>query len=290
MDKSIPRTKWLEIDGDEFARDFEQCGFVIGHHLSGHPLFELPRLVELSKTLPAASVEYNAGDVPVSLDPGKTPYTGLSVEETIRRIEEARSWMVLKNVEQDQEYRHLLDQCLDEIEGHAAPLIPGMQRREGFIFITSPDSVTPFHLDPEHNFLLQIRGTKTMYQFTGDDRHVITEQQVEKSLSGQRNVPFSDEYQARAKEFVLVPGQGLSVPLMTPHWVKNGPKVSISFSITWRTDESLRREALRKVNGALRGIGVSPSPLGTAPLGDALKMAGYKTLASVKKVVTRGKR
>jgi cytochrome P450 len=37
------------------------------------------------------------------------------------------------------------------------PLAPGMCQREGFIFISSPGAVTPFHLDPEHNFLLQIK-------------------------------------------------------------------------------------------------------------------------------------
>ena len=32
--------------------------------------------------------------------------------------------------------------------------------REAFIFISSPNTVTPYHMDPEYNFLLQIRGTK----------------------------------------------------------------------------------------------------------------------------------
>ena len=44
---------------------------------------------------------------------------------------------------------------------------------QGFIFVSSPDSVTPYHFDPEHNILLQIRGTKVMTQFpAGDARFV----------------------------------------------------------------------------------------------------------------------
>jgi len=35
-----------------------------------------------------------------------------------------------------------------------------MGRREGFIFVSSPGSVTPHHMDPEHNFLLQITRTE----------------------------------------------------------------------------------------------------------------------------------
>ena len=45
-----------------------------------------------------------------------------------------------------------------------------MFRREGFIFISSPGSITPFHMDPEYNFLLQIRGEKQISIWGGKDR------------------------------------------------------------------------------------------------------------------------
>ena len=31
------------------------------------------------------------------------------------------------------------------------------------IFVSSPGAVTPFHMDHEHNFILQIRGNKKLY-------------------------------------------------------------------------------------------------------------------------------
>ena len=37
-----------------------------------------------------------------------------------------------------------------------------MTEREGFIFLSAPGSTTPAHTDPEHNFLLQVRGPKEM--------------------------------------------------------------------------------------------------------------------------------
>src|SRR5262245_38690537 len=83
----------LDIDADLFRARFNRRGFLIHHHLVGHPLFELPRLVELARALPPKNVEYNAGNIPVNLDPARTPQNGLSVEETIRRIEECCSWM-----------------------------------------------------------------------------------------------------------------------------------------------------------------------------------------------------
>src|SRR6478609_2674154 len=84
----------LDIDAAEFAANFNRGPFLIGHRLADHPLFALPRLLELARTLPEKNVEYNAGEVPVSCDPSQTPRTGLSIEETVRRIEECKSWMV----------------------------------------------------------------------------------------------------------------------------------------------------------------------------------------------------
>src|SRR3546814_5379175 len=42
---------------------------------------------------------------------------------------------------------------------------------QGFLFISSPGSITPYHFDPEHNILLQLRGTKVMNVWpAGDER------------------------------------------------------------------------------------------------------------------------
>src|SRR4051794_26219500 len=100
-----PHARLLDIDPQQFIADFNRAPFLIGHHLVDHPLFTLPRLVELAQRLPEKQIEYNAGKLPVSVDPSQTPRNGLSVEETIRRIEECQSWMVLKYVETDPAYR-----------------------------------------------------------------------------------------------------------------------------------------------------------------------------------------
>src|SRR5687767_4054170 len=99
----------LDLAASAFREHSGQRPFLVRHNLAQHELFTLPRLIELSRRLPASSVEYNAGDIPVSIDPAQTPRTGLSVEETLRRIAECRSWMVLKYVEQDPAYCDLLE-------------------------------------------------------------------------------------------------------------------------------------------------------------------------------------
>ena len=114
--------------------------------------------------------EYNAGTLPVNQDQRLTPRNGLSVDETIRRIEECKSWMVLKHVENDPTYRELLYDCLAEVKPLSERIVPGMREAYAYIFLTSPGSVTPYHMDPEHNFLLQIRGSKTVHLFDGRDQ------------------------------------------------------------------------------------------------------------------------
>jgi len=276
----VERTSLLHIDPLRFRERFDRQPFLVQHQLVGHPLFALPRLIELSRALPGELVEYNAGDVPVSLDPTWTPRTGLSIEETIRRIEECRSWMVFKNVERDPDYQALLDACLDQVREHSESAWPGMDRREGFIFVSSPGSVTPYHMDPEHNFLLQIRGQKQVSLFDGEDRALLTERELEKFYArGHRNLVFDDVNQRKAQVFTLAPGDGLYVPVTWPHWVKNGPEVSVSFSITFRTASSDRREVLYRVNERLRRVGIKLPPVGHSELIDGAKYQAFRTLA-----------
>ena len=275
-------TSWLEIDADEFRENFDRGPFRIRHRLADHPLFQLPRLVELARELPPEFVEYNAGNLDVNQDPALTPQTGLSAEETIRRIEECGSWMALKYVESAPSYRRILDECLDEIAAHSEPISPGMDRREGFIFIGSPGAVTPYHMDPEFNFLLHMHGPKTMRVFPRDDRSLLSEQEIEHfyTASKQRNMVYREEYGAKAKVFELAPGDGLHLPVNTPHWVKVGERYSFSFSITFRTSASDRRSGVHAANAWLRRHGIEPRPFGESPQREALK---YFALRAVRR-------
>ncbi|MBL9017425.1 MAG: cupin-like domain-containing protein [Myxococcales bacterium] len=270
-----------ELEPGRFKADFNKRPFQIRHDLVNHPAFTLERLVELARKHPAELVEYNAGDLPLTQDPTKTPRTGLSIEETVKRIREAKSWMVLKRVERDPTYKQALDDCLDQIE----PLAPGMRTRRAFIFISSPGSVTPYHIDHEYNFLLQIQGTKTMTIF---DPAVLDEQAIERFYRGEhRNLVFDQSLQDQAQTFVLKPGEGVHVPVNAPHYVLVGPEASVSFSITFRTPEGDRRSAVYQVNDKLRRLGLRPRPVGRAPLVDRAKYLGYALYERAQKALGR---
>jgi hypothetical protein len=281
--------RFLDIDEETFRTHFNRKPFLFRHHLAGHPLFKLAHLAELARTLPPSIVEYNAGKVPVSLpDWENTPYTGLSAEETVRRIEECGSWIVLKRAEADPGCLQVLNECLDEIEPLSEPLEPGMCEREGAIFVTSPSSVTPYHMDHEINFLLQIRGSKTVSVFSASDREVLSELELEKHFSGpaiHRNMAFHDRYQKRATVFELKAGYGLHIPTTDPHWIRNGEEVSISFSTAFKTRASLHRGAVYKLNAQLRKVGLKPAPYGRGALRDAVKYQASRVVGRAQRML-----
>lgn len=266
--------KVIEIQKGSVGKTMPTQTFRIAHRLAGHPLFTLERLAQLAAALPADQVEFN-GPVMPDQDPTLTPANGLGAEETVRRIEECRSWMVLKNVEADPEYKALLDACLDQVAEQTGGVMGGAQKRQAFIFVTSPGNVTPFHMDPEYNFLLQIRGSKRMSLFDHRDRAIVSEENLEMYPGKHRNLPYRDAFETTATQQHIEPGEGIFVPLFDPHWVQNGPEVSVSFSITWHTDTSLRLVKLSYVNAGLRKLGLPQASAGENRLLDAIKVAAY---------------
>jgi len=277
----------LDFEGSEFRTKFPDLGFKIRHELCSRPEFQLDRLAELAQRLPHDLVEYYAGDVSVGQRSKEYPKNGLSVVETVRRIEECGSWMVMKSVHVDPEYNQILRGLLDEwyrqIDSRQLEALRGgMHREHAFIFISSPNSVTPYHVDDEHNFLLQIRGSKQVSMWDPKDRAVVSEAEVESQLQFwhdpdyERYIPYQDEFQKRATVFSLQPGEGLHFPLAAPHWVKNGPEISISFSITFRSELSERLARIYYINRRIRRRGLEPVPPLQSPWRDALKDGAFR--------------
>ena len=279
----------MQLEREGFKQAFPAKGFRVKHNLLDSELLKLPRLAVLASSLPKSSVEHNLGDLDASQDPSKTRKNNLSVAETVAQIENCNSWMVLKNVEHVNEYKALIEQCLSEIDPLARPIVGSRDMEMGYIFISSPGSVTPFHMDPEHNFLLQIRGLKTMYVFDRLDRELIPETILEEKYgekSSHRNASFDDSQQTKSEEYLLSPGDGLFVPQNAPHWVKNGDEVSISFSVTFRSQDSERLARLYALNGKLRRMGFKPNDVMRSPTRDLIKDTLYRAYRKSKALVS----
>ena len=150
-----------------------------------HPLFQLPKLLELAeRTLKNRPKEiyYDAGDVSVEQRWDAIPKKPFSAVEAMQRVETCGAWFIFRSAQNDPEYRVFLDKGLAEPKQHMGPGIDSKIMVEDIIiFVTSPKRVTTYHIDRECNFLLQIRGTKSLYVFDREDREVLPEEEMDAS-------------------------------------------------------------------------------------------------------------
>jgi len=278
--------RWLEIDSEVFRARFNTAPFYVRHRLGDHPLFTIDRLVQLARTLPKSFCEWWDGGSGINYDGTHTPMEGLSAEETARRIEENKSYLVLKWVDADPEYRQLLDECMDQIAEHSEAICPGMHKRAGFIFLTAPRETVPFHMDHEHNFLLQIRGQKTVHQWDPNDRFVLTDREIEEHYAGgkHRYMEYRADFAPTAFTLPIRPGDGIHFPVCAPHTIQNDDNLSISFSITFRSRWTRRRELLYHANARLRRMGLEPSPVGESRVEDLVKHSAMRVASAVRRL------
>lgn len=128
--------------------------------------------------------------------------------------------MSLLNVQADPIYRALIDEVLDGVRPIVEAKDPSMCYRAGWIFVTSPGAITPFHIDHEHNFIVQIRGRKRLYVWDHLDRSVVSEraQELFHDEHSRELVQWHEDHRAKARIFDLLPGMGgyIAVDLAAP--------------------------------------------------------------------------
>lgn len=267
----------IDANPTDFREQFNQSSFMFSHNLAEHPLFEIPRLAELSKTILSQGgtekVQSYVGKAPISQK--WTDRAGVDqVTEAISHIEESGSWVLLMDVQSDPEYAALLEQVVSELEALVGvPLRKEMSWLGAYIFIASPHSVTPYHIDHEANFLFQIRGEKDLSLFDQNDRSVLTEQEIEAFYMGNINsASYGEEKQSKASVYHLTPGKGVHHPVRSPHWVKNGTSVSVTMSILFYLRPYDLQARVYQVNHYLRKLGLTPTPPGRSTLLDQIKV------------------
>ena len=272
----------------------------VTHDLSSHPLLQIDALVELGKRQQARklvrthSADATAGtsfaDAP-NLHPNQK-----TAEETLAGIAQAKAWMSLLNVQADPIYRKFIDEVLDEVRPVTDRKDPGMCYRAGWIFVSSPGAVTPFHIDHEHNFILQIRGKKRLYTWDHLDRRAGRERALElfHDQHSRKLGTWREDMREHARIFDLEPGMGGYMPSTSGHMVENGGGPSITISFTYYTDATRQNELLYRGNAALRRFGVRPTPIGASQSRDTMKgavLSGYTSvLSAVRKARGHGVR
>jgi hypothetical protein len=266
-------------DTAAFAGAYPLQPFRIRHRLADNPLFTLPRIVDLVRELPADSIEYSSGKAAIGQDPTEVQFIDLDPAEVIRRIETCGAWMVLKRVERHPAYRAVIEQALLAVaraNGHASLQDAGFEDLRGFMFVSSPDSTTPFHVDAEDNIFVHIHGDKFFTICDNRDGSVVSDDAIEHSLTKHRNVGYSADYESKSTCYALKAGDGVFVPYLWPHWVRTGAQFSISMAVTWKTKAVMAKNDVFVVNSLLRRIGFPQRAPGHNPALDKVKLALFR--------------
>ncbi len=274
-------------NSQDFRDKFNQKSFEFSHNLTGHPLFEIPRLLELANTI---ALKYDLNKV-VCLSSNITPSQKWSdmtrseqVSEAISHIEESGSLILIKSANLDPDYKFLMKQILVELEElTGVPLQKEITWAEAYIFISSPNSITPYHIDHESNFLFQIKGEKDVHLFDQSDRSILTEREIEEYFAGDlQAATYKEENQNKANTYHLIPGTAVHHPSLAPHWLKNKDRASVSLSINFCLRSVDLNARVYQTNHFLRKLGWNPTPPQSSIIKDRVKMMAMGVFAKSK--------
>lgn len=246
------------------------------HTFTDHALLQRDELIALGKRCRGTNRWYtfnNDARPDTDFDAAASLYpSARSAVDSIRAIDDAQAWVLLRHIQIDPTYRALVNLAFDPI----VPLIenkdPGVYFRAGWIFCASPKTFTPFHIDRSHVFLLQVSGTKTVYVWDAQDREVVDDRardcfHARHDLSRTR---WEDRFRTRAHVFRLAPGMGVYMPLTSPHMVETGDESSTTVSFTYNTLATRRIARVHVMRETLLRFGLPVPPYGASRLFDSV--------------------
>ncbi|MDO3722814.1 cupin-like domain-containing protein [Marinobacter sp. chi1] len=264
------------------ASRLDEAPFKARHGLMGCKALELESLTQTLLRLPENQVytinrPLNAGD---HFEENVRRARGSkALASTLHNLMDSNSLIVVNSPEVDPSFQPIYQEILASISELAAfrdPRRPVLMPTL-YLFIASPNSVTPFHLDRYSTFLFQFRGSKKVAVASPWDSQVISDPDREAYVSyADTTLPWSDERERRMTHFNFHPGEALHIPFVSGHYVKNGPDdISISMSVIFNTQRTMMwRQALNfnhRARRLLRPLNITPSPVGQNALRDAGK-------------------
>jgi hypothetical protein len=254
-------------------------GFV--HDLHHDDRLTLAAVADLADRLPRRSVIADTAEQPLLVPQGGPPRGALERPgDVIRDLHNANAWLTLLNVEDDPGMAELMNTHLDQLE---AGMIAKqgkkrgtMRKRVAFVFVSSPNSVTPVHFDIEHSLLMQVSGCKTVsigrYASDAVRRHEF-DRYWDGSNGRIETVP------PEIAAYTLTPGHAVYIPPGTPHWVHNGPDISLSVTLTYFTAATVRENRIEDFNSHLRRRHMKPREPGRSAVVDTAKVCAMGALA-----------
>jgi hypothetical protein len=282
------------------AEDLDVRPFKFTHKLMGHPALSLANLAEALPALPKEQVFYSSGALTKGDDFDRAHLdkkNGLSLEKTIETIRTSDSYIMVRAPEAHASFQELHRELVADVEDlmHQRGIAGKTEGSMLYLFIASPNSVTPFHIDRYSTLLFQFQGSKEVTVFPpGDDRVVPAETAEDFMAHAGERPTWKPEIERLGECFAFSPGEALHIPFIAGHHVKNGPSdVSISMSIIFNTPQTvaLTKAMLlnRKLRKLLQPVGIEPRSVGCADWRDMTKAHLWATAAKAAHLI-RGKR
>ena len=150
-----------------FDGAFPGQAVAFSHDLHLDDRMTLASVADLADRLPRRSVIADTAAQPLLVPHGGPPRGALERPgDVIRDLRNANAWLTLLNVEDDPGMAELMNTHLDQLEAgmiaRRGSKRSKMRKRVAFVFVSSPNSVTPVHFDIEHSLLMQVSGRKTV--------------------------------------------------------------------------------------------------------------------------------
>lgn len=268
--------------------------FKFKHKLLNHPAMTLESLALVLPRLPEEQVFYSAGNLAksVNFDTAHQDHkNGLSLEQTIEEMKTAKSYIMVRSPETHPIFQPLFHDLLEDVNDIIRLNKVGSQAIDPmlYMFIASPGSVTPFHIDRYSTFLLQFQGQKKVSLYPSFDERMVPAEVAESFMAraGARPV-YQESFAEYAETFDFGAGEALHIPFLAPHDVTNGPdEVSISLSIIFNTQQTMSMINTLSCNHLLRKrLSYKPSSLHRSPTRDAVKARMYRTYTALKRQVS----
>jgi hypothetical protein len=272
--------KLLDWTPDSVA-DFGRRAVVARHRLHEMKLFSDPDLIEVLDNHPREQLQaFTMGTDAANIHEWQpVDLSGVSGRDMLKAIARGRLWFHLFRMQKlNSRYGELLDRLFAEVRELCPNLRPA--NISATLILSSPTALVYYHADPQSNFLWHIRGSKRVWSYPAGDRGLIDQEKMEDIFASyaDEEVPYTPEFDKKAKVFELNGGDVIWWPLNAPHRVTNLDGINVSLSTVYETEESYRRKLVYSANRFFRRHGIPASSTRETGVGSYLKRSAFKVL------------
>ncbi len=201
-----------------------------------------------------------------------------------RAVENGRLWLNITHVEQaSSEYKTLIEGMYKHLDENC-PHLRHPVANYSTLLVSSPGAQVYYHLDAEPNMLWHMRGQKRLWVYPAMDTDLVPQNLLEDIYAGEidENLPYQKEFDQRAEEYLLNPGDVASWPHNGPHRLQN-IDMNVSLATSYYTPAIYKRQYVQLANRfVLRNLGVKSRKMDEDGAIPSLKRFTYRAVNKIK--------